>query len=129
MHTIKLLFEAVYRVVSKVPVLLEVSPSPVYIIGDIHGNYHVCFSNIYHASAHAPHSKPFASQHRTCTSSWTSLGFSAVARLCLPSFSSLVVCIHVNIDTETPEHTMSNPTQTMWTAVRTTWSACCCCLR
>lgn len=46
MHTIKLLFEAVYRVVSKEPVLLEVSPSPVYIIGDIHGNYHVCFLGI-----------------------------------------------------------------------------------
>lgn len=42
MHTIRLLFEAVYRVVSQEPVLLELSPSPVYIIGDIHGNYHVC---------------------------------------------------------------------------------------
>ena len=92
MHTVKLLFEAVYRVVSQEPVLLEVSPSPVYIIGDIHGNYHVCPLHLTPLPLFDSLTRCDAPPNRTCTSSWTSLDSSAVARLCLPSFSSLVVC-------------------------------------
>ena len=42
MTQLQQLFEAVHRIISEEPMLLEVKPNPVYIIGDIHGNYAVC---------------------------------------------------------------------------------------